>query len=917
MGLRAVAERPQGGYLRLVKSFLSGVLAVALAVLLIAASAAQAATFTVNDSGDDPDALADGLCLSAGGQCTLRAAVEEANRTVGLDQVGVAGSVTDPIDLNSALTISAPLALDGCSADPGHDGPCVEVKAAGELLVAADGASVAGVDWLGPAAIHFGDGHTGFGLRNNWFGVDLAGTLQHDLNPTVLIEGDGAQIGGTAAGDRNVFAWNEVALRILGADNTVVEGNDFGVRPNGAAGGNGIFGIAVTRGADDDVPVGTIIGGELGSGALATPECDGACNAFGSIQHAIDLDPISGNGPSGTTTISGNQLGLVSYVAAGVHAGSASDVLVGGSEDGERNRFGACYDGVFAEDPDGLAIVNNSFGLAPGGAQLDYTCTEAAVRLEGDLGAALVADNEIAGMGTPNSGNMPAYGLLLLGDGATVVGNEIGAGTSERARFYNAPVDIEGHENLIGGEDLADANVMRGGREAGVEILGGDYNAIIGNVLEDNDGPAILVDRLPIENAIGNVLAPNVGTGNAGLFIDLTPDEGPGVDPDNGPHGGIQPPSVAGGGPTHASGLGKPGAQVVVFERAAGGDPGDVDRVLGEATVAADGRWSATLSGATPGALLVATQTADEGTSELSDGVAVAPAGDLTAPQTTIVHPDDWASASTSVYSLASSEPGTYQCRWDGGAWNACPQTGSFPALLDGGHTLEATAVDAAGNVDPSAAQRNFTLDTVAPDTRFGSVPARVVAGLPATFTFHAGEPGVTFRCVIDGQARPCESPLVLILNAGRHRLEVVATDRAGNRDASAAVREFEVVDETGAQPPQVGATLRGDLRQIAQGLAKVGLRGILAHPRGLVLKGVDAPGAGTLRLRALAGKVLVIGGARTVHRAGKVGLRVKPTGAGRKLLHRHSRRLAVSIELSFTSAEGARHKSTRRVVLR
>jgi hypothetical protein len=157
----------------------------------------------------------------------------------------------------------------------------------------------------------------------------------------------------------------------------------------------------------------------------------------------------------------------------------------------------------------------------------------------------------------------------------------------------------------------------------------------------------------------------------------------------------------------------------------------------------------------------------------------------------------------------------------------------------------------------------------------------------------------------------------VLILEGGHHRLEVVATDRAGNRDPSAAVREFDAVEDSAQQPPPVGATLRGDLRPIAAKLGKVGLRGILAHPRGLVLRGVEAPGAGTLRLRGLAGKVLVIGGTRRVNGAGKVGLRVKPTRAGKRLLRGRSRRLAVTIELSFTSADGTRHKATRRIVLR
>src|SRR5439155_5219941 len=47
--------------------------------------AAQAATFTVNRTTDQPDAGAarDGVCAITGGGCTLRAAIQEANATSG------------------------------------------------------------------------------------------------------------------------------------------------------------------------------------------------------------------------------------------------------------------------------------------------------------------------------------------------------------------------------------------------------------------------------------------------------------------------------------------------------------------------------------------------------------------------------------------------------------------------------------------------------------------------------------------------------------------------------------------------------------------------------------------------------------------------------------------------------------------
>ena len=66
--------------------------AVVLAALTAAGPARAAATFTVNGTADRGDAnFADGRCdtdpATSGNQCTLRAAIEEANETAGADEI--------------------------------------------------------------------------------------------------------------------------------------------------------------------------------------------------------------------------------------------------------------------------------------------------------------------------------------------------------------------------------------------------------------------------------------------------------------------------------------------------------------------------------------------------------------------------------------------------------------------------------------------------------------------------------------------------------------------------------------------------------------------------------------------------------------------------------------------------------------
>lgn len=75
------------------------------AVCLLLAAPAAAATFTVNQTADLADAApGDGVCQTAAGGCTLRAAIEEANALPGLDLILVPAG-TFNLDLQSPGTL--------------------------------------------------------------------------------------------------------------------------------------------------------------------------------------------------------------------------------------------------------------------------------------------------------------------------------------------------------------------------------------------------------------------------------------------------------------------------------------------------------------------------------------------------------------------------------------------------------------------------------------------------------------------------------------------------------------------------------------------------------------------------------------------------------------------------------------------
>ena len=77
-------------------------ISVVVAVVSQFPQAQAAGSFTVNSLADTPDAILNGVCANAGGQCTLRAAIEEANANSGDTDI-ISFSVTGTINLTGPL----------------------------------------------------------------------------------------------------------------------------------------------------------------------------------------------------------------------------------------------------------------------------------------------------------------------------------------------------------------------------------------------------------------------------------------------------------------------------------------------------------------------------------------------------------------------------------------------------------------------------------------------------------------------------------------------------------------------------------------------------------------------------------------------------------------------------------------------
>ena len=228
---------------------LAFLLAVLASLMLAAGPAHATTTFTVNSTADHADANpADGFCDTGntvpgvGGEpeneCTLRAAINQANYTPGTDTVNfnIPTGVRDPdsgvktLAPESALpTIAKPLTINGYSqpgAQPntktvGSDAVLnIELSGASApsgvdgLVIGASGSTVRGlvVNRWGSMGIHIsGSDATGNRIVGNYLGTDASGTkdMGNSENGIFISGAPNNTIGGTTPGTRNVISGNE------------------------------------------------------------------------------------------------------------------------------------------------------------------------------------------------------------------------------------------------------------------------------------------------------------------------------------------------------------------------------------------------------------------------------------------------------------------------------------------------------------------------------------------------------------------------------------------------------------------------------------------------------------------------------------------------------------------------------------
>jgi hypothetical protein len=136
----------------------------------------------------------------------------------------------------------------------------------------------------------------------------------------------------------------------------------------------------------------------------------------------------------------------------------------------------------------------------------------------------------------------------------------------------------------------------------------------------------------------------------------------------------------------------------------------------------------------------------------------------------------------------------TYTCQLDAFTESCQPNKG-YANLSDGQHTFTVTAIDAAGNSDPTPESYTWTVDATGPDTFIDQKPGDP-SGPDVTFTYTSGGDAVGYRCTLDsGTTVDCNggSKSYTGLSSGSHTFEVAGVDVFANEDASPAAYTWTV----------------------------------------------------------------------------------------------------------------------------
>jgi hypothetical protein len=309
--------------------------------LFALAPPAQAAggSYVVDSTSDEVDqAIGDGVCLTASGDCTLRAAIDEGSRDQGASTIAFDIPGAGPHTI--ALTSSLPYLYDGAGGTTidGYTQPGAEPNSAANGSNAVLKVEIRGTGSSSFEAINInspdnvvrglaiydvrigvtliGEGATNNAIVGNFIGTDASGTFGNevrDSNANGVLVRNGATsnlIGRPALADRNIISGGPANGVVIGAialsaptNNNLVQNNVIGLGPDGSPLPNRAHGIDINLGASQNMiggvepGAGNVVSGNEGSGVEVSHGRQTSGNQV--VANRIGTDLTGTTGPDG------------------------------------------------------------------------------------------------------------------------------------------------------------------------------------------------------------------------------------------------------------------------------------------------------------------------------------------------------------------------------------------------------------------------------------------------------------------------------------------------------------------------------------------------------------------------------------------------------------------------------------------
>ena len=409
------------------------------------------ATFTVTNTNDS-------------GAGSLRQAILDANSLAGTDTIAFSiGSGVQTITLSTMLPHITDTVIINGTTQSGYSGtPLIVITGNNSiqdglrLYSGSDNSTIRGLVLQGFTQDAIDVTSSGNTIRGNYIGTNAAGTAAAgNYNGINIWSGDNNVIGGTTAADRNIISGNTNVGMIIsgGANNTQIYGNYFGLNAAGTTAlGNTYHGIVI------DNSNGTILGGTTAGHRNVISGNGDVGILMLNADNSIVYGNYIGTNAAGTADINGtawnsSQSGI--YMDSG-----SSGNLVGSTIAGARN----------------IISGNNHYGVEILGA------TSINNTVSGNyIGTDITGLNAVGNSG----GGVSFWGA---GTGNTYRDNVISGNLNVGVLVSNASHGATIQGNLIGLG--ADGVTVVGNLDAGIYVLGGSQDTLIGTDVDGNGDAA-------------------------------------------------------------------------------------------------------------------------------------------------------------------------------------------------------------------------------------------------------------------------------------------------------------------------------------------------------------------------------------------------------------------------------------------